>query len=448
VFAWQNVPVRIVDDALKLVSIGIFVSTGLGLNMKTAMLSSGVIILAYTLLGGLWAVAVTDVVQFIILGAAVLIILPMTIEKAGGLTNVFENAPEGFFHLTQPEQGYGWVYIGSNVFLFCLAFSSVNWSLIQRYYCVPREKDAVKVGGLVFVLSVIGPPLILLPVIAARQFLTGVEESGQVYPILCAHVLPAGILGLVVAAMFSATMSMMSSDYNVCAGVLTNDVYRRYVRPGASAKELVVVGRLMTLVMGVSTMAVAFMMLGSGGEDLFRNMVKLFSIAVVPVAIPMMAGLLSRRTTTRSIWFGFSAGFAAGLLVFFLCPDSFVLFDANWKKENAIVWITTAVTTTAMVLTNWLQRPDAVEQKRIDGFLNRLEVPIGQHDLDDPVTSGTNGADVFSYRVVGTSIWVVAVILLAISPWVGGGLALKLSLGLAGVLIVVGGLLVRASRSA
>jgi solute:Na+ symporter, SSS family len=104
---------------------------------------------------------------------------------------------------------YNWIYIIVNLLLYIMAYSSVNWALIQRYYCVPKEKDAYKVGWLVIVLQFIAPPLILLPAMAARQFLPellGTPDERAVFPLVCLNLLPVGIVGLVVAAMFSATL--------------------------------------------------------------------------------------------------------------------------------------------------------------------------------------------------------------------------------------------------
>ena len=129
---------------------------------------------------------------------------------------------------------YNWIYIVLLIVLYCLAWSSINWALVQRYYCVPDEKDALKTGWLVVFLNIIGPPLMFLPAMAATKFLSPEDRRSQrrsVYPQLCVALLPAGMLGLMIAAMFSATMSTLSGDYNVCASVLTNDVYRRLIRP-------------------------------------------------------------------------------------------------------------------------------------------------------------------------------------------------------------------------
>ncbi len=221
-FAWHGLPVRIIDDAMKLVAIGFFISGGLGLGMRETILWSGLIMMIYTLLGGLWAVTVTDCVQFIVMVAAVVILLPLSIARAGGIQGFIHNAPEGFFRLTTDE--YGWAYVGSTALLVGLVYCGLQWSLIQRYYCVPKERDALKVGWLVVGLYLVTAPALFVPAMAGRQFLTGVEDVGQVYAVLCAELLPTGLLGLIIAAMFAATMSSLSSDYNVCAGVLTNDV--------------------------------------------------------------------------------------------------------------------------------------------------------------------------------------------------------------------------------
>ncbi|HOH30309.1 MAG TPA: sodium transporter, partial [Candidatus Hydrogenedentes bacterium] len=143
-FSWQGVPTKVIDDGIKLFAIGTFISVSLGFDIKWSMVGAGGIMLLYTFMGGLWAVAVTDFIQFIILTAAVIIILPLSLIRAGGISQVLDGLPEGFMNLTSPE--YGWGYVIYLVVMYTLAWSSVNWALIQRYYCVPTERDAVKTG--------------------------------------------------------------------------------------------------------------------------------------------------------------------------------------------------------------------------------------------------------------------------------------------------------------
>ncbi len=442
-FAWQGIPVKIIDDALKLVAIGTFIHGALGLDLKQSMLWSGLIMLAYTFMGGLWAVAVTDFIQFVVMAAAIVVLLPLSIAKVGGPIKLFTGAPEGFFSPT--HSNYSWIYIGSHVALFTLAYSSVQWQLIQRYYCVPKERDAKKVGWLVVGLNVIGPPLMLIPAMAARQFLTGIEDKA-VYPELCVTLLPAGMLGLVVAAMFSATMSMLSSDYNVCASVLTNDVYRRLINPQARQKTLVFVGRLMTLVIGVIVLGMAFLFIRGTGEDMFRNMVKLFSVATAPVAIPMLVGLLSRRISNAGALAGFMAGICTGLALFFWGPEEGELFGATWKKENLLLFSTAAATTLAMLVVSWGARRIESEREGAEEFLGRLRVPVGQMEGDvAPAPAGAKGV-ISPFRVVGISTLLIGIMMVCVAPWVKGALALTLDLIVGLGLGITGGLMARYSR--
>ena len=204
-FAWQGVPVKIIDDGIKLFATGKFISICAGIPIGYSILGAGGIMLLYTFLGGLWAVAVTDFIQFVVLSVCILVILPLSVSKAGGLVAIWQNSPDGFFHMTSPP--FGWIYVISAIVMYSMSWSATNWALIQRYYCVPKENDAMKVGWCVVALYVIGPPLMFFPAIAGARFITGLADAGDIYPQLCTQLLPAGMLGLAIAAMFAATMS-------------------------------------------------------------------------------------------------------------------------------------------------------------------------------------------------------------------------------------------------
>jgi SSS family transporter len=453
-FAWQGVPVKIIDDGIKLFATGKFVSICAGIPMSYSILGAGGIMLLYTFMGGVWAVSVTDFIQFVVLTAGLLVILPLSVAKAGGLGAIVQGAPAGFFRPTSAE--FGWGYVIPVVLLYCLAWSSINWSLIQRYYCVPKEKDAMRVGWLVVALYVVGPPLMFFPAIAGRLFLPPLADAGDVYPTLCAQLLPAGMLGLALAAMFAATMSTLSGDYNVCASVLTNDVYRRLIRPTASQRELVFVGRAMTLLIGVIGLGTAFLMSRGKAEDLFRIMVTLFGVATAPVAIPMLLGLVSHKVTNRSALTGFLCGISVGLGLFILSrikqeidfhgivwkpePQELVLWGTAWKMEIVLFLSTAIVTLTAIALVSRIRPMTRSERERTEAFHQRLNTPIGELE-EDLVKAGQRGYILSPFRVVGVCIFVVGLMMLAILPWAGGSAALFLDAFLGAVLLVIGALL-------
>ncbi len=444
-FAWHGVPVRVFDDSLKLIATGTFLSVGLGLSMRTSMVVSGGIMLAYTLMGGLWAVAVTDFVQFIVLSCAIVIVLPLAVIRAGGMTAILQHSPPGFFHLASPE--YNWLYICSGVLMASLCFSALHWQLVQRYYCVPTERDAQKVGWLVVVLYLIGPPLMFLPAMAARQFVSGLARNTDIYPVLCAQLLAPGMLGLMIAAMFAATMSSLSGDFNVCANVLTTDVYRRLIRPRASQRELVHAGRGMTLVVGAVSIALALFLAGGGKDSLFRNMVTLFSTAAAPVAIPMILGLTWRRATNRGVLTGFAIGLGTGFILLGSLPSDFTFLDLEWKKENLILICTVLATLGPAVAVSLMQRLGKADRERIAAFHDRLTMPIGSLPGDIPPAPTARESGMSPFRIVGICIMLIGVMMLVITPWVAEGLQRALNGGLAAGMLLIGVLLERRSRA-
>lgn len=497
-FTWQGVPVIMIDDALKLVAIGTFVAVsmnlpevrsftvlgvevpladmGLHTPVRYTMAVVAVIMLLYTLMGGLWAVAVTDFIQFVVQSVGILILLPLAIQRVGGVGAFLNKAPKDFFQFVNAE--YNWIYVGLLALLYALAWSSVKWPLIQRYYCVRDEREAMKVGWFVVLLNVIGPPLMFLPAMAARQFpdFAGIAEQ-EVYPRLCVVLLPAGMLGLMIAAMFSATMSMLSGDYNACAGVLTNDVYRRLIHKDASQRELVLIGRLMTLLVGVFALLAAFLLSKGTGEELFRTMVTLFSIATAPVAVPMLMGLLSKKVTNLSAVVGFLCGLtvAMGLFICFygifgLGPyfaqgqdttiftglvwspekDEMVFGALRLKMEVILFACNTLVTLIAMLLVTLLKPMGAEEQERVETFRERLATPIGE--LEEDRLEETGGLAMLSpFRVCGICTLLIGVMMLGILYWVwktGDSLAVGLDLAFGVALLLIGWLMARYSAPA
>jgi Na+/proline symporter len=455
-FVWLGVPVGMIDDSLKLIATGTIVSVGMGLNKEYSIVISGLIIVLYTFMGGLWAVTVTDFVQFVILSVAVVVVFPLSIAKVGGFAALVHNAPPGFFAWTNDQ--YNWVYIILLTGIYCVAFSSTNWYLIQKYFCVATEKDARKVGWLVALLYVIGPPLILVPAICARQYLPVGMDDKEVYPRLCATLLPVGMLGLVIAAMFSSTMGNLSSHFNVRASVLTNDVYRRLIRPKSGDRELVAAGRALTLAVGCITMVLAVWLCNESAVKLFKYMVNLFGAAVAPLGLPMLVGLISRRVTARAAVSAVIIGFGVGVLLFlklpsegnlvvanWFNPDHGPLFRLHWEQETLAFAINMVVTLSVLFGVSAIWPMNAAESQRVGLFHRRLATPVGDLPEEQAArAAGDQEKAVSPFGIVGVCVLAIGAMMLCIQPFIphkDNLLPMLLNLLLGGVLIVIGGLM-------
>ncbi|MBT4482850.1 MAG: sodium transporter, partial [Candidatus Latescibacteria bacterium] len=232
-FVWTGIPLRLIDNSIKIYSTAVFLAFAVGqtwFTIEVCIASVGIVMILYTLLGGQWAVLVTDFVQFIILCLAVLILFPLSLYAVGGFGGLVSKAPDGFFHLLSPPYGiFDWI-------MFCVLIAlsyNATWGLVQKYNCVATETDARKVAILMGVLSAVGPVIFFIPVMAARILLPDLVDSKYAYVAISLKLLPTGVMGLMIAGMFSATMSSLGSEYNVLSGVLTKDFYGKIVRPDA-----------------------------------------------------------------------------------------------------------------------------------------------------------------------------------------------------------------------
>ena len=292
-------------------------------GIQACMLLTGIVLVVYTLLGGLWAVMVTDALQFIILLIASLIIVPVAYLYLGdgnigdGIRRLTLEAPDGFLGFKlQDRPTLFWVaYLLNTVLGY-----NVNWHIAQRYYSVPDERDTRKMALLCAGLSLVLPLFWIVPVMATRVLypdLQGMwpelsEPTEAAFVTLALDILPHGMLGIIVAAMFAATMSSADTLLNWLSAVITRDAYvplhHRITKKTPSELIQLRVGRLSVAFMGVLAILIAFNMEKLGG--VFDIHTKASSLYSAPMFIPVLLGLV----ITRTPWWSGMVSFGVGVI--------------------------------------------------------------------------------------------------------------------------------------
>ena len=188
-----------------------------------------------------------------------------------------------------------------------------NWTFIQKFYCVRDESAAKKVGVVSGLLFLVFTPIFLLPAIASPLIIPEISDPEMSYVTVSSMLLPVGIMGIMFSSMFAATMSSLNAEYNIMAGVLTNDVYSRMINPNASTRKLLFVARISTLLVGI------IMILGAIGIRNFGGAFeanKLFTgILAIPVGIPLVLGIVSRKPNKNSAIYTILIGVVAGIVL-------------------------------------------------------------------------------------------------------------------------------------
>lgn len=265
-------------------------------SVTIASLIICILVIAITFGGGLWAVLMTDALQFIILTASVLIIVPLIVIKIGGPSEMLRTAPEGFLNLVNGEFTWLFLFGWGVVFFFKIGG---EWAYVQRFVCVPNSKDARKSTYLFGILYIVSPLIWMLPPMAYRWIDPNANYE-EAYVLAGQAVLPAGMLGLMIAAMCSATASMATTQLNVFAGAFTTEIYQRVFKPEAQEKELVKAGRIITLLLGGIIIAGALLIPRMGSYTGYI----LASVAILtgPLVLPTIWGLYSRKIGIKSAW--------------------------------------------------------------------------------------------------------------------------------------------------
>jgi solute:Na+ symporter, SSS family len=244
-------------------------------------------------------------------------VLTFQLPGVAGIGQLLESSREHF--------GWPWERVRLPVFLawmlalFINQFFAMN-SMAEgaaRYLMVRDCRQARYTAGLLAILILIAPVLLLLPPLAlavsgadlTREYsqLTRPEEAAYVATSL--RLLPQGMMGLLVSAIFAATMSTMDSALNRNAGIFSLNVFKVWIRPEASEKQLLVVGKVFTLVFGLLVIGIAIFVHYFRTMGLFDLVILVVASVSLPLVIPLFYGLFIRSAPAWAGWTTTLCGF-------------------------------------------------------------------------------------------------------------------------------------------
>lgn len=299
-FSYCIALVFILSAGVQLAAIGRLLAPSLGLDVSFIIIGIGVIILAYTFSGGLWAVNITDFVQFVILMAVSIVIVFLSLGLVGGPVELIRNLPPLEFSHTYNNVHYDGHYLIGMLMITTIGVAAGG---AQRFYSVRDEKSAKRVGKLAGFLFLTFPLIFGVPPLVARvlwpdlsvvEFFSGqFQPMDLVYLAVSVEVLPAGLIGVFVAALLAATMSALSSVYNLISSIIVRDMYKDAFNPQASDQLIFRLGRYATVGLGLGTIALALTFVHSE-TGIFNIMMAFFTLLNLPTAIPIAFGLIFR----------------------------------------------------------------------------------------------------------------------------------------------------------
>jgi solute:Na+ symporter, SSS family len=298
----------------------------------------------YTIIGGLSAVIYTELMQTLVLLAGAVILTVIGLSEVGGFAGLRAAVPADYFSMIKPASHpeFPWTGIFLGAPILGIWYWCTDQVIVQRVLSAKDEGHAK--AGTIFAgfLKILPVFVLVLPGLIAfglypQLFTTnasGTVTNGDIaYPTLIVNLLPSGLVGLMVAALLAALMGGMASVFNSASTLVTLDFYKR-VRPTASEKQLVFVGRIATGVLVVlGLLWVPFIKLLSSQLYIYLQSVQAYISP--PIAACFILGILWTRLNGAGAISALLTGFVLGTLRFVLE----VLDKGSHFDNGAVRWL-------------------------------------------------------------------------------------------------------------
>ena len=346
------------------------INTVTGVNMDAAILFLAVFSLAYSLYGGLKAVAYTDIIQVVLLVGGGLFLSYITLNMISdgegviaGFSQLMAQAPEKFDMILAEDNPHyislpGLSVLVGGMWIMNLSYWGFNQYIIQRALAAKDLREAQK--GIVFAafLKLLMPVIVVLPGIAAFVLMPDLEPADKAYPMLM-NLMPEGIKGLVFAALVAAIVSSLGSMANSISTIFTLDIYSNY-KKDKSQQHYVKVGRIVSFISMIIAVLTARPLLGEL-DQAFQYIQEFTGFFTPGIVVLFLLGMFWSKTTAKGA-LAAAIGSAVLSLTFKL-----VFPDLPFMDRVGYVFIACLVLAILVSLTDKkLSEAKAVDTKAID----------------------------------------------------------------------------------
>ena len=415
IFTWLQIPMSLVYAAIWLNGLAVFSTAVFGFDMIQTIWVVGIVVIILSVAGGSWAICAGDFVQLLILMAVSIVTAFMVLGHAdiGGISGLAEKVPSHHFNwseVVRPQIIWFWI-----IATFVKQFVIINnMQDSYRYLGVKDEGQSRKAALLASGLMFLGPIIWFIPPMAARvlspdlavefPMLKNPAEASYIFAAM--NVLPVGMMGLLVCGLFAATISSMDSGLNRNAGIFVRSFYQRVVK-NPSPKHLLVVGRVASAMFGVLIILIAIFISKLKGLDLFNVMLLFSGLIAIPYVMPLLWGMIFKRTPTWSGWSTVAIGLAVSYAINFIVDPAWFgklfNFDSEMSPREVKDYIYFfGILTNVVVCSLWFlftslfyKTSSETHRKRVDDFFTAMRTPIDFEkeigEAKDEVQSNTLG---------------------------------------------------------
>ncbi|MCC4774138.1 transporter [Vibrio cyclitrophicus] len=398
VVTWATVPSSVLQAALWLNALAIFASAVFNIPIETTIVAAGMVVLLMSLVGGSWAVVASDFIQMIIITVVTFIATIVAIYKSGGVTPILEAGlpDQGFV-----GEGYSYTYlfVGWFICIFIKQFFSTNNMIDSyRYIAAKDTNNARKAAILACCLMAFGPFIWFLPAwYVSGNYpdmstwgldVLGKDISNATYFVFVRNEMPVGMVGLMMSAMFAATMSSMDSALNRNAGIFIKNVYEPYMAKDKSDKSILFASKVSTVVFGLLIIVCGLFMSKLQDFGLFDALMMVSTLVAFPVLIPSLLCFFIKKTPDWSCWATIAVGACVSAVIAStnapMIESLFNLSEPLSSREFAEMKSITMGVTGHIIITGgfflltqlFYKEPTGKRAEEIAEFFSNAETPV------------------------------------------------------------------------
>ena len=323
ILAWYTLATILISWlALTLFAGGILVGQILNLSLWVSVIILVLIAAFFTIAGGLKAIAYTNVFQMLLLIAVSLILTVVGVVKAGGPMAIFENTPGSYWNLLLPsdDPNYPWLAIVLGYPIMGVWFWCTDQSMVQSVLGAKSLKQGQMGANFTGWLKILDVALFIIPGITCFVLFPDLKDPDEAYMTMVTRLLPAGMTGMVMAVLIAALVSTIDSALNSLSTVFTMDIYIKKFKPEASQKQIITIGRIVTVVGAVVAIFLTLAIDSIKGLNLFDVFQAILGFIAPPMSVVFLFGVLWKKTTRKAANFTLSAGtiFSMGTGIMYL----------------------------------------------------------------------------------------------------------------------------------
>jgi len=335
---WIRLPFLMLFGGVALNTVGVFMSGAFGVELPMVIVVLGVMVTFVSLVGGAFGVAASDFVQMFLVVTVTLVISAFALMQpaVGGFSGLLHKVPEAHFSwglIARPE----FIALWFVALMFNTIFAQNSMEMSAKYLMARSDAHARKMVLFPLIGTVVGPLLWIVPPMVAAVIHP--EGLGKILPLLShpeegaflvtAHdVLPAGMLGLLIAGIFGATLSSLDASVNQGVGILVRNFYLPVINPKCAEKKLLIISKFCTAGFGLVIIEMGLIISKQRSAGLFDFLNQLGVSLYLPLAVPMCLGLFYKRTPPWSGWSTVLVGLFTSLSILF-CVKPQTLLDSS-----------------------------------------------------------------------------------------------------------------------